>query len=64
MEIVNSTMESWSGPDIPVDMIIASHVLYYVNKPRDTISQLLEWLRPGGLLIIILGDDYSVSKVG
>ena len=64
MNVVNTNLESWSGPDTPVDMIMASQMLYYVNKPRDAITRLLEWLRPGGLLVIILGDENSFSDVG
>jgi SAM-dependent methyltransferase len=36
----------------PVDLVLASHVLYFWHRPATELAQLYRVLRPGGLLVL------------
>ncbi|SHG21129.1 class I SAM-dependent methyltransferase [Streptoalloteichus hindustanus] len=42
--------------DVPVDLALLSHVLYYVPEERwaSTVLRIMGWLRPGGRLVILM----------
>ena len=61
---MNDVVQSWSGPNKPVDMVMAAHVLYYMSHPEEIVKQMLQWLRPGGLLIIMQVGENITSKIG
>ena len=61
---MNDVVQSWSGPDKPVDMVMAAHVLFYMSHPEKIVKKMLQWLRPGGLLIIIHIGDNITAKLG
>jgi hypothetical protein len=44
--------------DARADLALLSHVLYYVPREQwtATVTRLLEWLAPGGLLLVLLQD--------
>ena len=46
-------LESYKGPDSPVDLIILGNVLLYVPDKEHEVSRCVEWLKPGGHLLII-----------
>jgi SAM-dependent methyltransferase len=54
-----TNVSGWSSlpPDLPnkFDLILANHVLYYVNDLAETLGQLWEALAMGGLLLISMG---------
>ena len=45
--------ESYKGPDNPVDLIILGNVLMYVPDKEQEVTRCLQWLKPGGHLLII-----------
>ena len=48
------TIETYSGPDGPVDVVLMVHVCYYFRETFSTqIKRALQWLCPGGHLILI-----------
>ena len=46
-------VESYKGPDSPVDFILLGNVLMYVPDKEHEVSRCLQWLKPGGHLLII-----------
>ena len=53
MDIENTIFESYKGPDSPVDLIILGNVLMYVCDKDQEVTRCLQWLKPGGHLLII-----------
>ena len=47
----------------PCDLVIAVHVLYYVESLKDAISCALKVVKPNGCLIMINGHRYPLSEV-
>lgn len=45
-----------AAPDAPADLVLCSHVLYYLEGKvwLPTIARLASWLAPGGALVVIL----------
>ncbi|MFH8371556.1 class I SAM-dependent methyltransferase [Streptomyces sp. NPDC018031] len=43
-------------PDSAADLVLLSHVLYYVPRPTwtATVQRIMEWVEPGGLLLMLL----------
>ena len=50
----------WKGP--PLDGILCSSVLEYLNDPADMLSKFNEWLNPGGWLLVSLPNRYSLLR--
>ncbi|MFH8791670.1 class I SAM-dependent methyltransferase [Streptomyces sp. NPDC017941] len=44
--------------EVRADLALLSHVLYYVPRGQwvATVSRIMEWLAPGGLLVVLLQD--------
>jgi len=54
--LIVSKIEEFRPPDLAFDMIVASHVLIYVEHPMDAIDRLFSSLRPEGRLVIVMLD--------
>ena len=50
---MNDKVPEWIGPKDPVDIVLVSHVLYFVKEPIDCIKQFYKWLKPGGSIIFV-----------
>ena len=50
---MNDTVPEWIGPKDPVDIVLVSHVMYFVKEPIDCIQQFYKWLKPGGSIIFV-----------
>ena len=62
---MNDSVEGWKGPEKPVDLILASHVFYYIEDKVAAAKKLYTWLKPGGSIIITLGHEYGAyNKIG
>ena len=62
---MNDSVEGWKGPEKPVDLILASHVFYYIKDKVAAARKLYTWIKPGGSIIITLANDRGVySKIG
>ena len=54
MDLKPDSVETYSGPSSPVDVVLMVHVCYYFRETFSTqIKRALQWLRPGGHLILI-----------
>jgi len=54
--IMQIKAEDFKTDESYFDLIVASHVLYYVAKPYEVIDHLLSALSEGGRLVIVLVD--------
>ena len=53
MTLVNDPIPEWPGPKDPVDIVLASNVLYFIKEPIDAIQQFYKWIKPGGSVIFL-----------
>jgi SAM-dependent methyltransferase len=46
-------------PDAAADLVLCSHVLYYIDRPEwlPTVARMASWLAPGGVLAVVLQHD-------
>ena len=51
------SFEDWKGPPEPVDLVMLSHVLYYLDDTVEVFKKCSSWLKDGGKLWIIVNDD-------
>ena len=62
---MNESIEGWTGPEKPVDVILASHVFYHIQDKVTAVRKLCTWIKPGGSIIIILGHEHAAyTKLG
>ncbi|MCG0065572.1 MULTISPECIES: class I SAM-dependent methyltransferase [Streptomyces] len=56
-EVVGEAVDA-ARVDARADLALLSHVLYYVPRVRwaATVARILEWVAPGGLLLVLLQD--------
>lgn len=49
-------------PVEPVDAVIASHVLEHVSNPEYLLQKIFSWLKPGGILLVIVPNKESIHR--
>ena len=52
VEVYAETVEEWTGPSQPADVISFMHVMGHITDPKAVIQRCMTWLRPGGTLAI------------
>ena len=57
---MNDSVPEWMGPKDPVDIVLASHVLYFAKEPIDCIQQFYKWLKPGGSVIFLQSYQFGL----
>ena len=56
-------MESYPGPQKEVDLILMSQVCYFLQDSFEVqIKRALQWLRPGGQLILVHHEPAEFYK--
>jgi len=53
--VIETSIQSWKGPERPVDLVLMLHVLYYVDpgERRELFANLHErWLTDGGFAVV------------
>ena len=54
-EFIHCRLQDFEGPKIPVDLVLMSHMLYYVaDSLRECLEKAFSWLTPGGTMIIVI----------
>lgn len=58
--ITSTIAKKYSGPTKPVDLVVVSHCLYYMDpaEVRDLVKSCKRWLRPGGHAVFAHHDGY------
>jgi 2-polyprenyl-3-methyl-5-hydroxy-6-metoxy-1,4-benzoquinol methylase len=64
VDIIVDLVESWSGPDELMDVILLVEVLYHIPDPKILFARCRQWLSPGGVMIIGHGGEDIFFKVG
>ncbi len=58
-------VEEWDGPPEKVDLIVLSHVLYYIENVGALLSKMLSWLNPTGRILMFNTDRSEVqARIG
>jgi len=55
-QVIETRIQSWKGPDDPVDLVLMMNVLYYVSRSeRNELFQKVQeqWLNAGGFAIVV-----------
>ena len=53
---MNEFMNDYKGPDNPVDIVLLVNMLVYLGssaQQRKEITRCLQWLKPGGHLVVV-----------
>lgn len=53
--------EAW-GPEAPYDAVLALHVAEHVDDPVALLSHLLDWVVPGGRLVVVVPNAESLHR--
>ena len=61
IKIVCGLVEEWDGPPEKVDLIVLSHVMYYIEDVGALLSNMLSWLNPTGRILMFTNDRYEVQ---
>ena len=60
-------MEEWEGPGEKVDLILLSHVVYYIKDVKSLFSKMLSWLQPKGNFFILTLEkskaEFTIGKI-
>lgn len=62
VKVVHSLFEDYR-PKKKYDMVLALHVLEHVDKPKDILDQIKLWLKPGGVLIVLVPNKRSLHRL-
>jgi SAM-dependent methyltransferase len=60
--VVHEAMFETFAPEQPLDAVLAMHVLEHVDTPAETLAQIRSWLRPGGVLIVVVPNAESLHR--
>lgn len=61
ISVVQSLFEDFR-PDVPFDTILCGHVLEHVEDPSAVLSQMGEWLAPGGVVVAVVPNSQSIHR--
>ncbi len=60
--VVHEGMFETFVPDAPVDAVLALHVVEHVDEPRPLLAHLATWLKPGGVLVVVVPNAESLHR--
>ena len=62
---MDAAIPNWIGPAEQVDLLWVFHVSYYIEEPGKSFKHMMEWLKPGGKLIIAhTSEDFPFARLG
>jgi 2-polyprenyl-3-methyl-5-hydroxy-6-metoxy-1,4-benzoquinol methylase len=50
------------SPDRSYDAVLALHVLEHVDNPVELLSRVAQWVRPGGMLLLVVPNRSSIHR--
>ena len=54
VDIENSLLQEYRGPDEPVDLILLSNMMIFIRESaHHQLTRCLQWLKPGGHLLVV-----------
>ena len=54
VELTNEVLQSYKDPDTPVDLILLANMMNYIAESAEyQVTRCLQWLKPGGHLLIV-----------
>ena len=57
-------MEEYHGPSKPVELVIMAGVAYYIQDKKKMVTQVMDWLKPGGKFIMTHIPPYTPLTKG
>lgn len=60
-EVITTMFEDYN-PSEKVDAVIASHILEHVENPRELLGIIRGWLKPGGILLAVVPNSWSLHR--
>jgi len=59
---VHEAMFEGFAPGPVYDAVLALHVMEHVDRPRDLMSHVRGWLRPGGAVVVVVPNRESLHR--
>ena len=60
--VVHEAMFEDFAPGPVYDAVLALHVMEHVDRPRDLMSHVRGWLRPGGAVVVVVPNRESLHR--
>ena len=63
LELHDATMQSLPLPDGSIDAVVSTNTIYFVEELGPSVSELARVVRPGGRVVLGVGDPAAMAKM-